>query len=127
MLEIILKGRITNIKTKEVTNFYDEDSNLVYSFNESFDLPIIIKDTNKYGVEFNSQLLYVNKDDVEETHANTNTDLKNKSKIRTITYHFFYDAATESCNQSICLSLTQLEEQFKYILNEFKRINISRC
>ena len=36
----------SNIKSKEVTNFYDEDSNLVYSFNDSFDLPIIIKDTN---------------------------------------------------------------------------------
>ena len=55
-----------NIITNDDTSFYDGDDNLVYTLNESFNLPIIIKDDNKYGVEFNDRLLYIKKDDVKE-------------------------------------------------------------
>ena len=50
-----------NIITNEDTNFYDMYDNLVYSFNRSFNLPIIIKDNDKYGIEYNNRLLYVKK------------------------------------------------------------------
>lgn len=50
-----------NIVTNDKTLFYDDNDNLIYSFNKSYNLPIIIKDTDKYGVEFNNRLLYVKK------------------------------------------------------------------
>lgn len=105
----------TNIKTKSVTSFFDEENNLIYSINNSYDFVVIVLDNNRYGVEFNNQLLYVKDEDVENKYSNHNTDLTNKKNIRTITYHHFYDPETESCNQGICLSIYQLEEQFKYI------------
>ena len=43
---------------------------MIYSFNKSYNLPIIIKDTDKYGVEFNNRLLYVKKNDVKEINKN---------------------------------------------------------
>lgn len=68
-----------NIVTNDKTLFYDDNDNLIYSFNKSYNLPIIIKDTDKYGVEFNNRLLYVKKDDVKEINKNNNTDKKNSS------------------------------------------------
>lgn len=106
----------SNIKTTDKTVFYDENDNLVYSINDSIDLPLIVYEYSegKYGVEYNDRLLYIKKED-SEIYDHYNTDLVNKKKIRTITYHFFYDPETESCNEGICLSLAKAEEQFKYI------------
>lgn len=104
----------SNLKTKDNTTFLDINGNLVYSINTSYDAPIIILDSSMYGVIFNNQLLYIKGDNIE-VYPNHNTDLGNKKNIRTITYHFLYDSNTESCNQSICLSLNKFEDQLKYI------------
>ena len=112
-----------NIVTNDKTSFYDEDDNLIYSFDETFDLPIIIKDTNRYGVEFNERLLYVKKDDVKETKDHHNTDLSNTSHIGALNYHFFWDDDTEpasKCDQIICHS----KSQFKSHLELFKEMNL---
>ena len=107
-----------NIVTNEVTNFYDIDDHLVYSFNKSFDLPIIIKD-DKYGVEYNNRLLYVKQSDVKVIKENKNTDLKNTDSIAVLNYHFFYDESLESerkeCNQSICISTDLFKTHLDYI------------
>ena len=109
-----------NIVTNDKTRFYDEEDNLVYEFNESFDLPIIIKDDNKYGVEFNSRLLYVKIEDVNEIKDNYNTDKTNSSGIGVLNYHAFYDEnnADEKagCTSEICHS----KSQFKTHLDYFK-------
>lgn len=105
----------TNIITKDTTNFYDEHNNLVYTFNESFELPIIIKKDNIYGVEFNNRLLYVKKEDVEKTKKNTNTSKKNTLGVPVLNYHFVYDPAKETCNQIICHTVNQFETHLSYI------------
>lgn len=108
-----------NIITKEITNFYDLDDNLVYSFNKSFDLEIIIKDDDKYGLEFNNRLLYIKKEDVKETHDNFNNDEQNTESIAVLNYHFFYDADIPSerkeCDQTICLSTQMFSKHLDYI------------
>ena len=95
----------SNIKTNDKTNFYNEEGNLVYTINEGYSFPIIIKDTDKYGVEFSNQLLYIKKED-GEVIDNHNTDKKNISGIATLNYHAFYDENNEQerreCNPSIC-------------------------
>lgn len=109
-----------NIVTNDTTNFYDENDNLVYSLEEEFSLPIIIKETDKYGIEFNNRLLYVNKDDVKEIIDSNNTDKNNSSGIAVLNYHAFYDEnnAEEkaNCTTEICHS----KSQFKTHLDLFK-------
>ena len=113
-----------NILTKDVTNFYDNEDNLVYSFNKSFDLPIIIKEDNKYGIELNNRLLYVLKDDVTEIKESNNTDKTNASGVGVLNYHAFYDENDSeekaNCNTEICHS----KSQFKSHLDYFKENNI---
>lgn len=104
-----------NILTNEKTTFYDEDDNLVYEFNESFSLPIIIKKDEKYGVEFDNQLLYVKRDDVSGVIENHNTDLSNAKGIPVLNYHFAYKDGDTSCNEIICHSEAQMNEHFSYI------------
>lgn len=103
-----------NIVTNNTTTFTDEKGNYL-TYDESFELPIIIKDDNRYGVDFNNKLYYVDKDNVKEIKENTNSTEKKKDKIITLTYHFLYDPETDKCNQSICQSLEQFESHLKYI------------
>lgn len=113
-----------NIVTDDTTNFYDESGNLIYSLKKGFSLPIIIKDTDKYGVEYNNRLLYVNKDDIKEEVDNHNTDKNNSSGIAVLNYHAFYDEndeeARKDCNTSICHS----KKQFRSHLELIKKMNM---
>lgn len=110
-----------NIVTKDKTSFYSEDGELIYSFNEGYSLPIIIKDSDKYGVEFNNRLLYI-KSDEGEVIDNTNTDKHNASGVGVFNYHAFYDEndPEDTCPTVICHSKKQFKEQLDY----FKENNI---
>lgn len=107
-----------NVVTDNKTLFYDENDNLVYSFDKSYSLPVIIKDDNRYGVLFNDRLLYIKKT-AGELIENKNTDLENTKGIGVLNYHFFYDDAVEEerkyCNQEICASKTQFKMHLDYI------------
>lgn len=105
-----------NVVTKDKTEFYDENGNLFYSFNEGYSLPIIIKDTDRYGVEFNNRLLYI-KSDEGEVINNTNTDKHNASGVGVFNYHAFYDEndPNDSCPTVICHSKKQFKEQLDYL------------
>ena len=108
-----------NIITNDDTSFYDGDDNLVFTFNNSYDLPIIIKDDEKYGIEFNNKLLYVKKDNVKETKKNNNTDKKNSSGVAVLNYHAFYDETNAeekaACTTEICHSKKQFKSQLDLI------------
>lgn len=108
-----------NINTNNVVNFYNEDNMLVYSINKELSLPIIVKDNDRYGVEYNNRLLYVNKEDVKDIIDNHNTDKTNSSGIAVLNYHAFYDEndaeASAKCNTSICHSKKQFRSQLELI------------
>ena len=104
-----------NIITKNETAFYDEDNNLIYEFNSSFELPIIIKDSQKYGVEFQNRLLYVKAEDVAEIVDSHNTDQDNTKGVPVLNYHFVYKDGTTGCNEEICHSEAQMTQHFSYI------------
>ena len=107
-----------NIVTDNITEFYDDNNNLIYKFNKSFNLPIIIKDDDGYFVEYNNRLLEVKKDNVKEVVENNNTDLETAKNIRVIAYHAFYDPSDESekwCRTAICHPVNQIEEESKYL------------
>lgn len=113
-----------NITTKEKTVFYNENNEYVYEINKSYEFKIIIKDTDRYGVEFNNRLLYIKSDNVEKVYDNHNTDKSNVTGIPVFNYHAFYDENNETerkeCNTSICHS----KKQFKTHLDYFKENNI---
>lgn len=104
----------TNVVTKNLTTFYDENDFWLYTVNQSFDFKVIVKDDNRYGIEYNDKLLYIRQDDIEKTYDNDNKS-SNKTKIKTLTYHFLYNQTNSSCNQSICQSFEQFESHLKYI------------
>ena len=104
-----------NVVTKEKISFYDENDNLMYTFNKSYDMPILVNDIDKYGVVFNNRLLYVKKEDIEEIKLNVNSDEKNSTGIPVLNYHFVYEDSDTSCDEIICHSATQIKEHFSYI------------
>jgi len=105
-----------NIITNDKVSFYDESNNLFMTINKSFEFPIIIKDKDRYGVEFYNQLLYIKEEDVKETKTVTNTKTKVRSNIRTLTYHTVYDKKTQSCNNIyVCHPIEQFEKHMKYL------------
>lgn len=113
-----------NVVTNDKTSFYDEEGNIVYEFNKSFDLPIIINDSDNYGVEYNNRLLYIKGANVKEIKENHNTDKTNASGVGVLNYHAFYDEtdpeATANCNTAICHSKAQFRTHLEY----FKENNI---
>lgn len=90
-----------------------------YIINEELSLPIIIKDDNRYYVEYDNKLLYIKSDDVASVIDSNNTSAKTTSKVAVIAYHYTYDsAAGEKCLSTIiCHDVTQVSSQFNY-LNE---------
>lgn len=103
-----------NIITNDVTRFYN-DLGLVYEFNNSFNLPIIIKDIDKYYVEFDDNLLYVKKEDVNEVVISNNTIENVKNNVRTLAYHFVYKEGELCTNKYICHSIDQFTSHMKYL------------
>ena len=103
-----------NIKTDNKTSFYDKKGNFLYTINNNVDLPIIVSDDKFSGVIYNNELLYIKNTD-GNIYDKQNTELKNKEKIRVLTYHFIYDPKTEKCDQEICFTLSKFEEHAKYL------------
>lgn len=102
-----------NIVTTDSTTFYKDD-NYVYKINSGVSLPIIIKNGNKYYVEYNNELLYVLKDEVKVVN-HKNTSQKTRTNIRTFTYHAVYKPGETCKNKSICHPYKQFDEHMKYL------------
>ena len=103
-----------NIKTKNKTNFYDINNNLLYTLNKSFDFKVLVMDDDKYGIVFNDELLFIKKEDVEQLYDSNNNE-SNREKIKTLYYHFIYNPETSKCDQIICHTLSQFESHLKYL------------
>ncbi|MDD4706484.1 MAG: polysaccharide deacetylase family protein [Bacilli bacterium] len=114
-----------NIITKDTTNFYNNDG-LVYTINKSFNLPILVKEKDKYYVEYLNQLLYIIKDDVNELINYNNTTTVASTNISVFNYHGFYNPNLgEKCDSVICLTTEKFEQQLKYITdNDFLTVTM---
>lgn len=104
-----------NIITKNITEFYDVNDNLVYKITSSFNLPIIVKYTDRYGVIFDDKLFFIKESSVQEIIDNQNTDKSNANGISVLNYHFIYEDDDKTCNEIICNSASQINKQFTYI------------
>lgn len=106
-----------SIVLEKSTKLYIDD-NSYYTINKEIELPIIIDDTNKYYVEFDNKLLYVNKEECKAIDK-TNTSSEPASSIPILNYHFVINKEAgedKLCEpSSICHTDTQFEEHIKYI------------
>lgn len=102
-----------NVTTKDKTIFYN-DKGYAYEINKSIDLPLIIKDTDKYYVEYNNTLLYVKKKEAS-LKDNKNTSEETRSNIRTFTYHAVYKEGEKCKNSAICHPYSQFDSHMKYL------------
>ena len=113
-----------NIVTNDKTPFYDDMDNLIYEIDKSFSFPIIIKDNDKYGVEFNNRLLFVKNEDVKSIESSNNTDKSNSSGIGVLNYHAFYDENNEEERANCVTEICHSKSQFKTHLDYFKENDI---
>ena len=82
--------------------------------------PIIIKDNDRYGIEFNNRLVYVNKSDVKEVVSSNNTKEEITDGISVMNYHYVVSASNDNgeldeCRQSICITDTMFDSHIKYL------------
>ncbi len=103
----------SNVTTVDKTILYN-DSGYVYEINTSIDLPIIIKEKDKYYVSYNDELLYVKKSEVK-TKDNKNSNEATRDDIRVLTYHAVYKDGEECKNKAICEKYDMFESQIKYL------------
>ncbi len=102
-----------NVVTKDKTTFYNSYG-YVYQINTGINSPLIIKDTDKYYVEYNNELFYVNKNKASlVNHTNSNT--KTRTNIRTFTYHAIYKPGETCKNSAVCHPYKQFDEHMKYL------------
>ena len=103
----------SNVVTTDKTVLYNENG-YVYEINTSIDLPIIIKDKDKYYVVYNNELLYVKKSEVKvKDHKNSSEAIR--SNIRVLTYHAIYKDGEKCKNKDICEKYDLFESQIKYL------------
>ena len=106
-----------NIKTKSNYKLLNGD-NTLYEFNNSDTYKIIIKDEDKYGIEFNDQLFYIKSEDVESNMESANSDTAIAKDIAVLNYHYTIDKNSDEgkeCRQTICMDQNQVEEEIKYL------------
>ena len=82
--------------------------------------PILIKNDDKYGIEFNHSLVYVSKEDVEKIISSTNTSKNYTNEIAVLNYHYVVSDNNENgekteCKQSICITDTMFDSHIKYL------------
>ena len=93
--------------------YVDDDS--YYEISDG-SYPIIIKDDNRYGIEFNNRLVYVNEDDVKDIVSSNNTSENFADSVSVLNYHYVVSPdEMKSCAQSICLLEEKFDEQIKYL------------
>ena len=104
-----------NIITKENFTIYKDDK-AMFTFNDSMEFPIIIKDyENQYYIEYQKKLLSIKKEDIKEIVQAMNTNKTNQKYITTLAYHRVY-GVNDKCNDPyICMKKDHFDKQMKYL------------
>lgn len=107
-----------NVVLKDKAKLYVDDNN--YFEVSSLESPIIIKDDNKYGIEYLNRLVYVFGDDVEKIIDNNNSNNETAEELAVLNYHYTVSSSNENgelvgCQQIICITDTQFDEEIKYL------------
>lgn len=104
-----------NAVTLKLTKLYKDDK-LIYMLPESLNTPIYIMDEDRYFIEYNNDLYYVLKSEIDSVIDNKNSNADYTTGITTIAYHFFYkDGDWNNCAQIICTSESLFRKQLDYL------------
>lgn len=116
---IHLKEKAILLTTEEENNY---SKNVIETMNVPIEAKEIIKEekTSQYNIKSytttENVLKIANEEEVLE-----NPPVTNNQGIAVLNYHFFYDPATEQCNEGICLDINKFREHLTYLKdNNFK-------
>lgn len=117
-----------NIKTKNVHSLYDEKNNLVITLNYSTDYPVYIleNDNQMYGIDFQNEILYIRKDEIETMYDSNNSNQDVGNTISVLMYHFFYSEANNETRKDVnFVEVNEFDEQLdKLQENNFKTLSM---
>lgn len=106
-----------SISANQTVNLH-VDEEKYYTLDLKEELPIIIKEDDKYYVEYDNKLLYINKNDNIKISQNQNNSADIAKAVAVLNYHFVIDESQEAskCSpRSICHPEKQFDEHMKYI------------
>lgn len=107
-----------SVVLKDLARLYVDDNNYYEVSGGSY--PIVIKEEEKYGIEYNHRLVYVLSSDVLNVVASVNTDKEYDEEIGVLNYHFVVSSSNENgerseCQQSICITDEMFERHVQYL------------
>lgn len=107
-----------NVELKDKAKLYVDDVNYYEVDGGSY--PIIVKDSDRYGIEFNHHLVYVSASDVSSVIESQNTDMEHTDGLSVLNYHYVVSSSNENgeldeCQQSICITDTMFDSHVKYL------------
>ena len=108
-----------NITLKENAKLYIDDNNY-YQLTTTESFPIIITEEQKYGIEYNNNLVYVKEEDIEKIEEANNTDKEETTRIAVLNYHYTVSSTNENgeldeCRQEICITDTMFDKHINYL------------
>ena len=89
-----------------------------YQVDNELSLPIIIKEDNKYYVEYDNRLVYVEKEDINSIVENSNTNEEISKGFAILNYHYTINKEAKEhleCMQEICMTDTLFDSHMKYL------------
>ena len=102
-----------NVKTDKETILYDNNG-YAFKLNTGINKPVLIKDKDKYYIEYNDNLYYVKKEEVKTTKQ-VNSKEEERNNIRVLTYHAVYKEGETCKNKDICHPYEQFDSHMKYL------------
>ena len=107
-----------NVILKDKAKLYVDNDN--YYEVSSMEVPIIVKDDQRYGIEFNHHLVYVSSEDVQEVVSHDNTSSSVASSVAVLNYHYTVSSTNENgeydeCKAEICITDTMFDKHIGYL------------
>ena len=106
-----------NIVLKDNAKLYVDNDN--YYEVHGGEYSVIINDSDRYGIEFNHSLVYVNKSDVENT-IEVDSNNEYAKSVGVLNYHYTVSSENENgeldeCQQDICITDTMFDKHISYL------------
>ena len=78
-----------NIKTKSSYTLYDVKGNPLMTINSEDEYPLYVIEDDKYGILFQNEIVYMDKDNVNSMYENLNSDIEMGNELAVLMYHFY--------------------------------------
>lgn len=97
-------------------NLYNNKNQLALELENQKPLPVLIKEKDKYYVEFNDNLYHVNTNEVKTTKTKSKDKVALAKEVPVFMYHYFYSKANnETAENSNYIEVNDFEKQLNYL------------